>query len=61
MDVNTHFIVQAKNRTVTLLIRDIGMYVMQPAGAVELARHLLDAANEIEPGTVRFWPPKVEL
>jgi hypothetical protein len=60
--VNEHVVIYASEGLVRFHIDQVGQLQMSATSAVELARRLLDAANEVEPGSGGFvWPPKVTL
>lgn len=47
-----NYVVKAGPSGVTLLLAEVGAFRMSAEGAVVLAQQLLEAANEIRPGTV---------
>lgn len=62
MSSNEHVVIYANDGQVKFHIAQVGQLQMSAASAVELARRLLDAANEVEPGSGGFvWPPKVDI
>lgn len=62
MAINDMVVIYASDGQVKFHIDGIGQLQMTSDSAVALARQLLDAANEIEPGSGGYlYPPKIDL
>ena len=61
MNIQDQLTVRAEEGRVNFTIHSVGRITMSADSAVQLALRLLDAANEIEPGSGGVvWPPREE-